>query len=339
MTPVAFLAPGQGAKRVDVTLRSVARSGHGRAWCELAARAAGLPLQRILERPSLLDRTEVLQPMLTAVTLVAGEAVMKAGVVPAVIAGHSLGELAAWSLAGGVRAEDAIELAALRGRLMAREADQFPGGMVAVTTSEQEVFEAVLAAGRRAGTLCFAARNAPDEAVLSGDEAAVRAALASAPSIATRLPTTGAWHSPAMAGALGEWHAAVSAAAGVAVSAAAAVSAGVAGRPLFVANRTGEIVTAPDEIPALLAEQLVRPVEWARSLATVRSRAGLIVTLGPGAVLRALWRRNIAGETPLFATDDERSLAETIAVLRSRLGLAADPATRLAPRRDSKDHP
>lgn len=336
----AFLFPGQGAKRVDAALRAAVRGARGRARCELAARAAGVDLEGVLRRPSLLDRTEIYQPIVTAIGLAAAEALGEVGVAPEVVLGHSLGEVAAWSAAGAISTEDAIELAALRGRLMAREAAAHPGGMVALGTDDEAVIEAALVVGRRSGALGLAARNAPDETVLTGDEAAVRAVLAFAPDLATRVPTAGAWHGPAMAGAVAEWGSAV------------ARVTRAEPRCAFVANRTGDVVAAGD-IPDCVAGQLVRPVLWARSLATVGPRSDVVVILGPGAVLRSLWHRHVRAGTPvretaggagarepatvprragedgtwatpqkMFTTEDERSLAETIAALRTEHSLS-----------------
>lgn len=330
MKGVALLFPGQGAKRVHEALRFAVRWEAGRALCERACRAADVGLERVIARPSLLDRTDVLQPVLTAISLAIAGRLDESGCSPEVVLGHSAGEIAAWASAGGLSAEQAISLAARRGALMAREAALHPGGMVALATSDAAVIEEALSAGRKAGALCIAAHNAPDETVLSGDEPAVRAVLAFAPGLATRLPTSGAWHSPAMEGAVAEWEQALSE---------------VPSRPLrcdLVANRTGEIA---GDVREALAAQLTSPVAWTRALATIRGRSRVVVTVGPGAVVRALWHRcfgrgakagevgdsrasvgdsgapssdsgSSGGEPRLFATEDERSLGETMAFLR-----------------------
>lgn len=324
----AFLFPGQGAKNVAVTLRAL--DGDGAALAEHAAVQAGVSLSRIARRPLLLDRTEVLQPVLTALALAASLRLSRAGIEPSIVVGQSLGEVAAWSAAGGISAERAVELCALRGRLMAREAAKRPGGMVALASGDPGLIEGALAAGRRAGALYIAAHNAPEETVLSGDEAALRAAMAHARGVATRIATAGAWHSPAMAGALAEWRAALRAAPRSPL------------RCAFIANRHGDVVTSSDAIPDLLAEQLVRQVELARSFVALRAHADALVTVGPGAVLRSLVRKNFLPRRDasrpdeahperdhaeshaamalhhykLLSTDDERSLTETIAALR-----------------------
>lgn len=312
---VAFVFPGQGAKRVHEALRFVTRRDSGLALCEEAARAADVPLSRILARPSLLDNTAVLQPMLAAISLFIAQRLTEQGITPDVVLGHSAGEIAALAVAGAFSVEQAISLSALRGRLMAREAALHPGGMVALATSDQAVIEETLAIGRQAGSLAVAAYNAPDETVLSGEEAAIRAVLSSAPAQATRLPTTGAWHSPLMEGALLEWRAAFD-----------EMSTELL-RCAVVVNRTGEIA-APGadgrlDIGAVLGEQLVRPVELGRALGTARGLSDDVVLIGPGAVLRALWHKSfgrfsarVESRTTLLDTEDERALSATILALR-----------------------
>ena len=292
---VAFLFPGQGERRVHESLRFVSRAADGQALCEEAARAADVPLSRLLTRPALLDRTDVLQPVLTAVCLhLAGE-LSRQGITPQVVLGHSAGEIAAFAAAGAVSAQQAISLSATRGRLMAREAARKPGAMAALATSDPGVIEEALAIGRRAGSLVIASYNAPDETVLSGDLAAISAVLSASPTRATRIPTFGAWHSPAMEGALSSFRAAIDE---------------TSTRPLacdVVVNRTGERVGRAGEasgagdradLGALLGEQLVRPVMLRQGLTAVRGLADAVVLVGPGAVLRSLWHRNFgrAGE-------------------------------------------
>src|SRR5204862_5747814 len=154
----------------------------------------GVDVARLLARGGReLARPAILQPALVAACLCVAAELADAGVQPAVVCGHSLGELAAWAAGGQVAAHDAIAAAALRGRVMAREAERHPGGMVAVHGGPAELRRA-LTAGRACGSLVLAAENARDEHVVSGTEPALAAVLAAVPS--TRLPVAGAWHSP-----------------------------------------------------------------------------------------------------------------------------------------------
>jgi [acyl-carrier-protein] S-malonyltransferase len=306
---IALLFPGQGTPRVHGALRGVLRCARGRALLERAAAAVDLPVARLAERPGLLDRTEIVQPVLTAISLYFAGELGAAGVVADAVLGHSLGELAAWSAAGAIDAEGAIALAGARGALMAAAAARAPGGLLALGTSDEAVIEAALAAGRREGAIAVAARNSVDETVLTGDEAALRGVtkLMAAGSVPVgRVPTSGPWHGPAMADAVAPLRRALDAA---------------GQRPLrcrFISNRDGRVVEDASHLPGLLAEQLVRPVAFRAALATVLSLADTVVTVGPGALLRALFRRNTRGlgaAPRLLATDDAHALAEALAAL------------------------
>jgi [acyl-carrier-protein] S-malonyltransferase len=291
---VAFVFGGQGT---EVPRMGLELAEHVPRAAELLARAggaAGVDPGRVLAGggPDF-QRTAVIQPLLVAVGLGAVAAV---AVKPAFVAGHSLGELAAWAASGAITAEDAIALAAVRGRIMQREAAAHPGAMVAVAGDESRL-AAALALGRSFGSVVVAAHNAPGEWTVSGDERALAAIVARFG--ASRLPVSGAWHSPAMARGVDEF-------------AAAARALGI--RPAIasiIANRTGD-VAAPAAMVELLAGQLVRPVEWAKTLATLAAHGVTrIVTFGPSKLMRSLVVKNLGTRVRVHAVEtfaDARSL-------------------------------
>jgi [acyl-carrier-protein] S-malonyltransferase len=322
---VAFLFPGQGAKGTLEALGSAAENPRGRALVDRAASAAGISIARLFERGGReLERTEVLQPVLTAITLFVSAELQAAGVRPRVVAGHSLGELAAASAAGWLAPEDAVSIAALRGRLMAREALSRPGGLLALKSGAEDVVRGALELGGASGAIAIGAMNAPDEVVLTGDMAALRAVAAAFPS--TRVPVSGAWHSEAMAGAVEELREALRR--GIRSDARTGDS-----EIGFVCNRDGSFVTRGEAVADLLAEQIALPVLWSRVLATALSpSAGVtdVVTVGPGAVLRSFLylylytqkhfevARDGAPAPPrVHTTDDGRALARTLETLAS----------------------
>lgn len=282
----------------------IARCAHGRRLLQCASDASGLDLARLLKRGGpAIGRTEVLQPLLTAVCLTAVHLLREAGARFALVAGHSLGELGAWSAAGCVADRDAIELAALRGRLMARQARRFPGAMIAVFPRDRALLDDIVQKSGVHGSIAVAAHNAPDEWVLSGDPAAVRFAATAVRS--SPLPVAGAWHSPAMQGAVDEFREAL-----YAVRRGTACSR-------FVCNRTGLPIEREDEIPDLLAGQLVRPVYWVRVLRTlVEQGVTDLVVAGPGRILRGLIRKNLGREVVVHDTDRLDDLDRTIRVLQ-----------------------
>lgn len=269
---LAFAFAGQGAETPRMGVAMAEAFPAARALLD----AAGPDVIEALHRGRTLTRTDRLQPALVAVQLGAFEALRGAGVSPDVVLGHSLGELSAWAAGGAIDAGDAVRLARARGEAMASAAARHPGGMLALATDSLELVGEALAAGRAVGTLAVAAHNAPREWVLSGDEAAVRAAARA--SGGRRLAVSGPWHAPTMAGAREAFRDALEA---IEIRPS---------RAAFVTNATGE-VAAPEAVPALLERQLVRPVRWARAMRTL-AREGVrqLVVCGPGKPLRHLAR-------------------------------------------------
>jgi [acyl-carrier-protein] S-malonyltransferase len=277
---VAFLFPGQGSRGVLDALSLANESERGRALLALAAHEAGVELTALTaEEGRALERTEVLQPALVAACLALSERLTDAGLAPQLAAGHSLGELCAWAAAGPFSAEDTVVLAAERGRLMGREAARRAGGLLALSEVDTAGVQAALALGAQHGRVTVGALNAPDEVVLTGDDAALNAVSRRFPS--RRLEVVGAWHSEAMAAAVDDF--------------ARTLSAMRAAAPRFdvIPNFDGRPRHGAAELTALLSSQLTHPVQWQATLSALPERGVTdVVTVGPGAALRALLRRN-----------------------------------------------
>jgi [acyl-carrier-protein] S-malonyltransferase len=223
---------------------------------------------------------------------------------PAFVAGHSLGEIAAWSAAGVIAPEAAITVAATRGRLMEREAGLHPGGMLALTKITQETLQEALACGRARGRMDVAAHNAVDEWVVTGEESALRAVAAHFPS--TRLSASGPWHSPAMAGAVDELRTAL-----------ASMSREPA-RACFITNRTGRVIENEADIPELLAGQLVRPVAWLATLDFLATAEVTdVVVVGPARPHAALARSRLGKRACVWTTETADELSSVVEALRS----------------------
>jgi [acyl-carrier-protein] S-malonyltransferase len=287
----AWLFPGQGAEAGG---RLRVRRGPMTRLLEHAGRALGMDLAfAIAHGDPALSRTEIAQPALVAVCLGIADELEAEGVVPDAVAGHSLGELAATAVAGCISVEDAIGLAVERGRLMAEAARERPGAMAAVRASDEAAVERLVAFGRAGGRLTIAGRNSPTQWTLSGDRAALDALAATMP--VTFLPTSGAWHSEAMAEAEDRWLAILR-----------LVAFRPARRPLIL-NRDGRALRAGDDPAALLAGQLTRPLEWLQTLETL-AQMGVAkwVTIGPGRGLRALCREALGASVNVVMASGER---------------------------------
>jgi len=157
-----------------------------------------------------LERTEYAQPCLFAVQYGLAAVWRACGIEPAGVAGHSLGEIAAATVAGALTLEQGIRLAHLRGTAMAGAHGE--GKMLAVGLTEQEAAEL---AARHPDRVAVAAVNGPAATVLAGDAGIlerVRLDLEARERFARWLPVAYAFHSPQMeeaasrmAASLGSW--------------------------------------------------------------------------------------------------------------------------------------
>jgi len=308
MAKIALVFPGQGSQYV----------GMGRAFCEAdpdcrqiiaqAERASGLAIGRLCFEGPLdeLTLTVNLQPAVVAVDICAWLALAKAGVKPAAVAGHSLGEYPALVAAGALSAEQCLELVSLRGRLMDREASAHPGAMSAIMgLTPEQVAQLCADAG---GVLQPANYNTGSQTVITGAAEAVARANALAKERGAKaipLKVSGAWHSPLMAAAGRDM---------------AAALAAVDFAPLACAiapNLTGQPTLDAKQAKAALLDQLTSPVRWVQSVeALVATGVDVFVEAGPKNVLAGLIKK-IAPETArVFNVEDPAGVEK----LRSELG-------------------
>ena len=228
----------------------------------------------------LLGVSDVIQPLITAVSLTEAICSREEGLEVDYLAGHSLGEVAAWACAGAMSPEDAVEIAAVRGRSMGRAARTHEGDMLALTDIDADGLQQILTIGRKHGQLTVGAYNAPREVVLTGTLPALQAVAPFCQS--RRLNVGGPWHSPLMEAAKPELAAALG-----------RVCIRQQIRPV-VSGINGDCVNNTRDIVSQFLAQLTEPLRWTTVLATLASlEVERFVIAGPGRVLRYLIRRNL----------------------------------------------
>jgi acyl transferase domain-containing protein/acyl-CoA synthetase (AMP-forming)/AMP-acid ligase II/acyl carrier protein len=198
---VAFVFTGQGSQWTGMARGLLASDAEFRAELEridnLLAPLAGWSVLSELaadEGASRIHETVVAQGTLFAVQVALASLWERWGIVPAAVAGHSVGEVAAACVAGALSLEDAVRLIHHRGRLMQRAT----GGSMAATGLGAAAAAEV--ASRHPG-VSVAAVNSPRTTVLSGERAALEAALAGLEAegvFVRRLPVDYAFHSAQM---------------------------------------------------------------------------------------------------------------------------------------------
>jgi len=285
-----FLFPGQGSQYVGMG-KALAESHEGcRRLVQEADDVLGFKLSDILFNgpEEDLKATQNTQPALYVTSQLVALVLAEQGIVADCAAGHSLGEYSALAAMGAISFADGLRLVRLRGDLMAQAGVRRPGAMAAVLGMDPEPLEAVLKTV--AGCVVPANYNSPGQIVISGEVAAVEAAMEAASAAGAkkvvRLPVSGAFHSPLMEYALDGLKE------GLAKATFLKPSAPV------IANVDAVAHDNPAEFADLLARQLVSPVRWIDSMKTAFD-LGVTrgIEVGSGKVLMGLMRgidRNVS---------------------------------------------
>ena len=274
--------------------------------CEALDPHLDAPLRKLLfakgkKARARLDDTTYAQPALFALEVSLARALEARGLEPDLLAGHSVGEIAAAHISGVLSLEDASKLICARGRLMG---ELPPGGaMAAIEASEAEIAESI--AGREA-ELSIAGLNSPTSTVISGAEDAVeevRSRWEAEGRRTKRLAVSHAFHSPLVEPMLDPFR---------------EVCEGLTfnePRVPIVSDLSGEVL-APEQAtdPAYWVSHAREPVRFADVVTTLADQgATTYLELGPDPVLSAM-----AAET--LGPDAEAAFVPTLREGRGEAG-------------------
>jgi [acyl-carrier-protein] S-malonyltransferase len=207
-----------------------------------------------------------------------------------------MGQYSALVAAGALDIADAVRLVRERGRLMQAASPGADGAMAAILGLDERALPPLLERASASGVIALANRNAPGQLVVSGERAAIEAAVDIAKELGARkvipLPVSVAAHSPLMA------------------SAATAMAAHLEDVPIrdphpcLIANADARAIETADACRTELVQHLTTGVDWVAAIERMTA-AGVdtFVEVGPGRVLSGLIRR-IAPAAAVIPLDD-----------------------------------
>lgn len=281
-----MLFPGQASQYVGMGADLYENDAPSRELFDAAEERLGLPLKRLCFDGPLTELTETryAQPAILLTSLACQGYLARRGVAPSVVAGHSLGEYSALVAAGVIDPLRALELVALRGKLMFASGEAIPGTMAAVIGLDRKTVERCCEEAGEGEVLQLANINSPEQLVISGAVDAVKRGMSACEAAGAKkvvpLTVSGAFHSALMATAAEELGEALKA------------TEFAKGSAPVVPNVTARPTTDGAELRELLIEQLTRPVLWVDSMLALRGvDGGPILEVGPGKVLMGLMRR------------------------------------------------
>lgn len=289
--PVTFMFSGQGSQYVNMgwdIYRSEKTFKEAVDLCfEILKSVHGIDLESILfpgkvdvdkkeELSKRINQTEISQLVIFTIEYALSRLLMKWGITPYAMIGHSIGEYVAAMLAGVFSLEDALRVVLKRGQLMQRMSS---GSMLSVPLSEEELMPLL------PDDLELAAANSSSLCVVSGSHEAIEkfaVSLKQRDIDSTKLHTSHAFHSRMMEPILEEFKEEIG-----------KITLNKPEIP-YISNLTGTWIGV-DEVtdPAYWAQHIRRPVRFNDGLAELlKEEQGIFVEVGPGKALATFVRQH-----------------------------------------------
>jgi [acyl-carrier-protein] S-malonyltransferase len=305
---IAFVFPGQGSQYVGMGKDiyenfETAKQIFKRASDTLGYDVASLCFDGPAEE---LNKTYRTQPCILTVSTAICHLLSEKGVIPSVVAGHSLGEYSALVAAGGISFQDAVRLTEQRGRFMQEAVPEGKGLMAAILGLEREIVNTICDS-LQSGYAAAANYNCPGQIVIAGEKNAVEEAM-------ERCKSVGAKRAVALAVSVPSHCRLMSTASERLAALLDTIQLKEPVIPL-VNNADAAFLSDVDAIGASLVRQLSSPLLWEDSIRKIAvSGVDLFIEAGPGKVLTGLIKR-IVPEKKVMHVEDTKSLETALSSL------------------------
>ena len=277
MTKTAFLFAGQGSQTVGMVRDLYEYYPIVRKTFDQASQILGYDIRTLIDnQEDKLHQTRYTQPAILTTSVAIFRLLEEEGVQPDMVAGLSLGEYSALVASGALAFEDAIALIAKRGEYMETAAPAGTGKMVAVLNTDVNLIEEICSTVT-SGIVSPANYNTPAQIVIGGEVAAVDEAveLLKEAGVKRMIPlnVSGPFHTALLKPASDQ-------------VARALEQVDFADFRVPLVGNTQATVMKKDEIRFLLTRQVMEPVRFYESIATMQE-AGVtnFIEIGPGKIL------------------------------------------------------
>ncbi len=300
-----MLFPGQGSQSVGM-LKAYAGLPEVEAVRAEAQAALGADFLKLLDEgpAEQLGLTVNTQPAMVTAGIAAYRAWIAAGgPVPAIVAGHSLGEYSALVASGVLLFRDALPLVKYRAQCMQEAVPEGTGAMAAILGLDDDAVRAACAEAAQGEVVQAVNFNSPGQVVIAGHKTAVARAIeackARGAKRAMPLPVSAPFHSSLMLPAADKLEKFLK---NVPFAAPAVPT---------INNVDVKVESDPNKIKSALVRQAASPVRWAETIREMAAQGVThVVECGPGKVLAGMVRRIDSRVQGLAAAD--RAMLESV---------------------------
>ncbi|MGY8861680.1 MAG: ACP S-malonyltransferase [Pseudomonadales bacterium] len=304
---IAFVFPGQGSQSIGMLAELGAEHPIVMETFAQASEVLGYDLWKLVQHDEdgQLNQTHITQPaLLTASVALWRLWLQQGGLMPSVLAGHSLGEYSALVCAGALEFTDAVRLVEARGQFMQAAVPPGEGAMAAIIGMDDDAIAIACEASAQGQVVAPVNYNSPGQVVIAGSKAAVERAMVACKEAGAKralpLPVSVPSHCALMLPAADKLRTML---AGMTVK-VPTVS--------VVQNVDAKVAHSAEAIVNNLVAQLHQPVLWTQCVESIAaSGVELVVECGPGKVLNGLTKR-INKTLQTASINDAASFAATL---------------------------
>ncbi|WP_210522701.1 ACP S-malonyltransferase [Pantoea ananatis] len=308
MTQFAFVFPGQGSQTVGMLAALAAAYPAVEATFREASDVLGYDLWQLVSQGPAeeLNKTWQTQPALLAASVAIYRVwQQQGGQLPALMAGHSLGEYSALVCAGVLNFADAIKLVELRGKLMQEAVPEGTGAMQAIIGLDDAAIAKACEESAQGQVVSPVNFNSPGQVVIAGNKEAVERAGAACKAAGAKralpLPVSVPSHCALMKPAADKLALTLE---NITFNAPAVP---------VINNVDVKAEMDADAIRHALIRQLYSPVRWTESVEAMAAQGVTqLIEMGPGKVLTGLTKRIVDGLSAA-AVNDTASLTAALA--------------------------